>query len=159
MKEDIFLTPPTPMSHRGGTPLMPSPEWSVLTTYSYLGCATSLLRWLWKWVGLSHARGQGILYSFSEKGRGPEGVRCYMPYFYSTETRTATIWKNRKLSLLYTSEKRQCWGEKERHQHSNTTPKAAHPLLKTENMLDFSLVIPYFCSFSPSQDLFQCIHW
>ena len=54
------------MSHRGGTPLMPSPEWTVLATHSYLGCATSLLRWLSKWFSLSYARGQGILYSIGK---------------------------------------------------------------------------------------------
>ena len=59
---------------------MPSPEWTVLATYSYLGCATSLLRWLCKWFSLSYARGQGILYSIGEKGRGPE--RAIRPFSF-----------------------------------------------------------------------------
>ena len=73
---------------------MPSPEWTVLATYSYLGCATTLLRWLCKCFSLSYARGQGILHSIGEKGRGPE--RAIMPFFHSIETRTLTDPKNRK---------------------------------------------------------------
>ena len=92
--EDLFLTPLAPMSHRGGTPLMPSPEWTVLATYSYLGCATSLLRWLCKWCSLSYVRGQEILYSIGEKELWTR--ESYMPFFHSIETRTLTNQKNSK---------------------------------------------------------------